>query len=219
MIKKIVKNAFIILFVIIIGIAIFMTYQYIQYKNREIDELKREVQAKTDIDLEQEILNKEINNAKNFINNIDNNIAITVLRTSGKLILSHDKTPKNNAWTEWLFNSDIKIYAQYIAAFNIEMKDINMSVLDDATVNIYYNSKDIKLSFIDITDFSTSENKSILGSSYTPKQIAAFENIARDNIFEKTNTDLYRIQAKNNLNSYFTSLAKNFNVKIKVLEM
>ena len=99
------------------------------------------------------------------------------------------------------------------------MKDINMSMLDDATVNIYYNSKDIKLSFIDITDFSTSENKSILGSSYTPKQIAAFENIARDNIFEKTNTDLYRIQAKNNLNSYFTSLAKNFNVKIKVLEM
>lgn len=216
MIKKIIRKVLILLFVVIVCMTTFLTYQYIQYKNKEIDELKREVQAQTDIDLEQELLNEEIDNAKNFIKNIDNNIAITVLRTRGKLTLSHDKTPKNNAWTEWLFNSDIKVYANYIASYTIEMNAINMSVLDDATVNIAYDSKDINLSSIDITDFSVSENKSILGSSYTPRQIAAFENIARNNIFEKNNSETYQIQAKNNLETYFTTLASNFNVNIKV---
>lgn len=216
MIKKIIKKVFGILFIALICIGIFLGYQYIQYKNKEVDEFKRELQAQNDADLEKELLNREMENAQNYVKNINNDVALTILRTNGKITLSHDKTPKNNAWTEWLINSDIKVYAQYTASFTIETNAIQTSISDDATISITYDEHDIILSSIDITDFTTSENKSIFGSSYKPQQVAAFEQIARNNILENTDNDINRIQAKKNLESYFTTLAKNFNVKIEV---
>lgn len=216
--KKIIKKFFGILLFVVVCLGIFLGYQYIQYKNSEVDELQREVQAQNDADLEQEVLNKEIENANNYVKNINNNIALTILRTTGKITLTHDKTPENNAWTEWLFNSDIKVYADYNTAFTIEMSNIQTSISDDATVNIVYDARDISLSSIDITDFTTSENKSIFGSSYTPEQIAAFEQIARKNIIEKTDSDKNRAQAKENLESYFKVLAQNFNVKVNITQ-
>lgn len=218
MIKKIIKKVFGILVFVLICASVLMGYEYVKYKNREVDELKREVQAQNAADLEQELLNKEIENAKNYVKNINNDIALTILRTSGKITLTHDKTPENNAWTEWLFNSDIKVYADYNTAFTIEMNNIQTSISDDATVNITYDIRDITLSSVDITDFTTSENKSIFGSSYTPEQVAAFEQIARNNILEKVDNDDNRKQAQNNLESYFKVLAKNFDVKINIIQ-
>ncbi len=218
MIKKIIKKIFGILFITLICIGIFLGYQYIQYKNKEVDEFKRELQAQTDADLEEELLNREMENAQNYVKNINNNIALTILRTNGKITLSHDKTPKNNAWTEWLINSDIKVYAQYTTSFTIETNEIETSISDDATVCIKYDEHDIILSSIDITDFTTSENKSIFGSSYKPQQVAAFEQIARNSILESADNEINRLQAKKNLESYFTTLANNFNVKIEVSE-
>lgn len=218
MIKKIIKKVFGILVFVLICASVLMGYEYVKYKNREVDELKREVQAQDAADLEQELLNKEIENAKNYVKNINNDIALTILRTSGKITLTHDKTPENNAWTEWLFNSDIKVYADYNTAFTIEMNNIQTSISDDATVNITYDIRDITLSSVDITDFTTSENKSIFGSSYTPEQVAAFEQIARNNILEKVDNDANRKQAQNNLESYFKVLAKNFDVKINIMQ-
>ena len=156
--------------------------------------------------------------AENLVETINNDIAITVLRTSGKITLSHDKTPANNAWTEWLFNSDIKVYADYNTAFTIETSKIQASISDDATVTITFDPRDIELSFIDIIDFTTSENKSVFGSSYNPEQVAAFERIARESIQEKTDSDTNRLQAKINLESYFATLANDLNVNIKVNE-
>lgn len=218
MIKKIIKKVFGILVFVLICASVLMGYEYVKYKNREVDELKREVQAQNAADLEQELLNKEIENAKNYVKNINNDIALTILRTSGKITLTHDKTPENNAWTEWLFNSDIKVYADYNTAFTIEMNNIQTSISDDATVNITYDIRDITLSSVDITDFTTSENKSIFGSSYTPEQVAAFEQIARNNILEKVDNDANRKQAQNNLESYFKVLAKKFDVKINIMQ-
>ena len=218
MIKKIIKKVLGILVFVLICASVLMGYEYVKYKNREVDELKREVQAQNAADLEQELLNKEIENAKNYVKNINNDIALTILRTSGKITLTHDKTPENNAWTEWLFNSDIKVYADYNTAFTIEMNNIQTSISDDATVNITYDIRDITLSSVDITDFTTSENKSIFGSSYTPEQVAAFEQIARNNILEKVDNDANRKQAQNNLESYFKVLAKNFDVKINIMQ-
>ena len=88
----------------------------------------------------------------------------------------------------------------------------------DATVTITFDPRDIELSFIDITDFTTSENKSVFGSSYNPEQVAAFERIARESIQEKTDSDTNRLQAKINLESYFATLANDLNVNIKVNE-
>ncbi len=213
--KKILKR---ILFLFLLCTIIFTGYQFIQYKNREVDDLKREVQAQNEADLEKEMLRKEIENAQNYISNIDNNIALTISRTSGKITLSHDKTPENNSWTEWLFNSDIKVYANYTTSTTIEMNSIKTSISEDATVIILYDPRDITISSVDITDFSTSENKSIFGSSYTPEQVAAFEQIARSKILEKVNTETNQKQAQKNLESYFYTLAENFNVKVKILQ-
>ena len=107
--KKFFKKVFHVLLFVMLLAGVFLGYQYIQYKNKEVNDLQREIQAQNDADLQKELLDRQIENAKNYVNEINNNVALTVLRTSGKITLSHDKTPQNNKWTEWLFNSDIKV--------------------------------------------------------------------------------------------------------------
>jgi len=216
--KKIFKKVFHVLLFVLLLAGIFLGYQYIKYKNQEVNELKREVQAQDNADLQRELLNKEIENAKNYVKEVDNNVALTVLRTSGKITLSHDKTPANNKWTEWLFNSDIKVYADYKTAFTIETKLIQSQIDQNGTVTLKYDPRDIELSFIDITDFTTSENKSIFGSSYKPDQVAAFESIAREKIQEKTSNETNKKQAKLNLENYLKSLADSYNIKVNIIE-
>lgn len=216
--KKIFKKVFHVLLFVMLLAGVFLGYQYIQYKNKEVNDLQREVQAQNDADLQKELLDRQIENAKNYVNEINNNVALTVLRTSGKITLSHDKTPQNNKWTEWLFNSDIKVYANYKTAFTIETDKIKSEIGEDGTVTLTYDPRDIELSFIDITDFTTSANKSIFGSSYSPEQVAAFESIARDNIQEKTNNKTNQKQAESNLLNYLNGLADSYGIKINIVE-
>lgn len=216
--KKFFKKVFHVLLFVMLLAGVFLGYQYIQYKNKEVNDLQREVQAQNDADLQKELLDRQIENAKNYVNEINNNVALTVLRTSGKITLSHDKTPQNNKWTEWLFNSDIKVYANYKTAFTIETDKIKSEIGEDGTVTLTYDPRDIELSFIDITDFSTSANKSIFGSSYSPEQVAAFESIARDNIQEKTNNKTNQKQAESNLLNYLNGLADSYGIKINIVE-
>ena len=216
--KKFFKKVFHVLLFVMLLAGVFLGYQYIQYKNKEVNDLQREVQAQNDADLQKELLDRQIENAQNYVNEINNNVALTVLRTSGKITLSHDKTPQNNKWTEWLFNSDIKVYANYKTAFTIETDKIKSEIGEDGTVTLTYDPRDIELSFIDITDFTTSANKSIFGSSYSPEQVAAFESIARDNIQEKTNNKTNQKQAESNLLNYLNSLADSYGIKINIVE-
>ena len=216
--KKIFKKVFHVLLFVMLLAGVFLGYQYIQYKNKEVNDLQREIQAQNDADLQKELLDRQLENAKNYVNEINNNVALTVLRTSGKITLSHDKTPQNNKWTEWLFNSDIKVYANYKTAFTIETDKIKSEIGEDGTVTLTYDPRDIELSFIDITDFTTSANKSIFGSSYSPEQVAAFESIARDNIQEKTNNKTNQKQAESNLLNYLNGLADSYGIKINIVE-
>ena len=216
--KKFGKKVFHVLLFVILVLGVFLGYQFYKYKNQEVNELKREIQAQDNADLQKELLDKQVENAKNYVKEVDNNVALTILRTSGKITLSHDKTPANNKWTEWLFNSDIKVYADYKTAFTIETKLIQSQLDQNATVTLTYDPRDIELSFIDIIDFTTSENKSIFGSSYKPDQVAAFESIAREKIQEKTNNETNKKQAKLNLENYLKSLADSYNIKVNIIE-
>ena len=216
--KKFGKKVFHVLLFVILVLGVFLGYQFYKYKNQEVNELKREIQAQDNADLQKELLDKQVENAKNYVKEVDNNVALTILRTSGKITLSHDKTPANNKWTEWLFNSDIKVYADYKSAFTIETKLIQSQIDQNGTVTLTYDPRDIELSFIDIIDFTTSENKSIFGSSYKPDQVAAFESIAREKIQEKTNNETNKKQAKLNLENYLKSLADSYNIKVNIIE-
>ncbi len=218
MIKKIIKKVVKILLIVAIIFVIFLGYQFIQYKNQEKNEDVLEEQSSIDVDFQEELLEEKMQAAKNLVTEINNNVALTILRTSGKITLSHDKTPENNQWLEWLINSDIKVYATYQTAFTIESNLIKATINDDASVTITYNPKDIVLNFIDIQDISTSNNKSIFGSSYTPQQVAALENIARKDIYEYTNSDTNINQAKKNLEMYLTTEAFNYGINIHLIE-
>lgn len=213
MIKKLFKG---ILILTVLGIVVFLGYNYVQYKNQEVDNLKREVQAENDAKLQEELLKREMEKSETLIDAINNDIALTLLRTKGNVKLTHDKTPENNGLTEWLFNSDITVYADFTTAFTIETSQIDAKILEDGTVSISYDEDDIKLSLVDITDYKVSTNKSIFGSSYKPDQVAAFEQIARNSVIEKVNTETNLLQASKNLESYLTVLATNLDVKIVV---
>lgn len=213
MIKKLFKG---VLTLTVLAIVVFLGYNYVQYKNQEVDNLKREVQAENDAKLQEELLKREMEKSETLIDAINNDVALTLLRTKGNVKLTHDKTPQNNGLTEWLFNSDIVVYADFTTAFTIETSQIDAKILEDGTVSISYDEDDIKLSLVDITDYKVSTNKSIFGSSYKPDQVAAFEQIARNSVVEKVNTETNLLQASKNLEVYFTTLAANLNVKIVV---
>ncbi len=213
MIKKLFKG---VLTLTVLAIVVFLGYNYVQYKNQEVDNLKREVQAENDAKLQEELLKREMEKSETLIDAINNDVALTLLRTKGNVKLTHDKTPQNNGLTEWLFNSDIVVYADFTTAFTIETSQIDAKILEDGTVSISYDEDDIKLSLVDITDYKVSTNKSIFGSSYKPDQVAAFEQIARNSVIEKVNTETNLLQASKNLEAYFTTLAANLDVKIVV---
>lgn len=97
------------------------------------------------------------------------------------------------------------------------MNDIQTTINEDGSVTILYDERDIVLSYVDITDFTTSTNKSIFGSSYKPEQVAAFEQIARDNIIEKTDNEKNRLQAKSNFETQLKTIGKTFNINVEVL--
>lgn len=217
--RKIIKKIFKIVLVLLVIFALFLGYQYIKYLNSSKDEGIRENDAHIDVELEERLLKDKMEAAKNLVTSINNDVALTILRTSGKITLSHDKTPENNQWLEWLINSDIKVYAEYETAFTIETNMIKTSIDEESgVVKITYDPDDIKLSFVDIKDISTSNNKSIFGNSYTPSQVTALENIARDDIEKYTNSDSNKRQAARNLEMYFSTLSYNYGVTINVVE-
>lgn len=217
--RKLLKKIYKIVFVLVVIFALLLGYQYIKYLNTSKDEIIREENANIDVELQEELLKDKMEAAKNLVTHINNNVALTILRTSGKITLSHDKTPENNQWIEWLINSDIKVYAQYETAFTIETNLIKTSINEsDGTVTIIYNPDNIILSFVDIKDISTSNNKSIFGSSYTPSQVAALENMARTDIEKYTNSDTNKKQAARNLEVYFTTLSYNYGVTTNIVE-
>ncbi len=214
MIKKLLKGC---LTICLLGILVFLGYNYVKYKNQEVNELNREVQAENDAKLQEELLKREMEKSETFIDAINNNVALTVLRTKGNVKLTHDKTPSNNGWTEWLFNSDINAYADFSTAFTIETSDIHTKILEDGTVLISYDEDDIKLSSIDITNYAVSTNKSVFGSSYKPDEVAALEQIAHDSVSKKVNSETNLLQANKNLETFLTTLADHFEVKVEVV--
>jgi len=213
MIKKIKVLIIRIIFIAIIGLGIFFAYQYIQYKNAEIDSLNKKIQAEADNELQKELLNKELKKVENFVVTVNNQTQLVLLRTNGVLTLQHDKTPSNNKWTEWLFDSNIEVYVNYISAFTIDTNKFNIVISEDAKITISYDIDDIKLSLIDIKDFSASASKSIFGENYTPNQVAAFNKIARDKIENYTNSEKNITQAKENLENTLQKLANSLEIQ------
>jgi len=214
--KKFFKKLFLFLIVILICIGVT---SFIQYKKELANKEKREQEARIEKEFQEKLLGKNLENANNYISEVNNNTSIVVLRVNGKLTLSHDKTPKNNKWTEWLFNSDITIFADYNTAFTIESKKLESKISDDGkSVTISYNPNDIILSYIDITDFTTSENKSIFGSAYNPEQVAALEQISREKIKEEVNTEENIGKAQENLENYLKETSQKYNIKINIIK-
>lgn len=229
MFKRIAKHFFRVFLILVV---IFFVYEYVEYYEFERFrleqqltaeteaklELQQQLEAETNARLQEELLVSEIQRAANFVNSINNEVALTLLRNSGSYQISHDQTPNNNKSTEWLFNSDIIIYVDYIAIFSIEAINITTSINEDGSINIYYDVNDISLSSLDLTNLATSYNTGVFGRSYTPDQVTALEQIARDKIIVELNTSENITQAKLNLEDYFYSLADSFNVTVFVME-
>lgn len=217
MIKKFFKLLKMVLVVLFIAVIAVLIYSYVDYKNQAKDELQREAQAQIEEKVKQDSLARQLESANIFVTKVNNSVALTVLRTEGNIKLSHDKTPQNNKWLEWLINSDIKVYADFKTAFTIETDLIEMTINEeDASVLITYDPDDIKLSFVEISDIYTSTRKSVFGSSYKPEEVTALQQIAHDDVKNYTNNENNIKQAQDNLEDYLEVLAKNLNVNVKI---
>ncbi|MDO4282598.1 MAG: hypothetical protein Q4D02_03095 [Clostridia bacterium] len=207
---KFVKRIMMLVLIVLLALAGFSYYTYREsMKEKE----ERFLKAEEEKALQENLLKEKISNAKRLVENVSNEIQIVALRESGKYTIYHDKTPENNQLVDWLINSEIEVNMEYEAIFTIDVADIMMEVTNEGNVSIEYSKDDISISAIDIQNIVPAETKSLFGENYSPSEIAALEEIAKEKILQDSMTDDNISSCIKNIEEYFENLATSFHIE------
>jgi hypothetical protein len=130
---------------------------------------------------------------------ISDQVELILVKEHGSLTISHDKTPGDEWWSEWLISSEIEISIEYNVVVTIPTSCIWAEVEGTEPV-IKYDSTKIEIDSVEITNIVPVETRNLFGETYTPADIAALTLIARDKVFEDASIDseLF-LRAKKNL--------------------
>jgi len=157
---------------------------------------------------------KERTNVDNYIDAVVSNPEIIILQEFGRYSLTHDKTPSNDFFTEWLLNSEVEIRTSYNLHISIPTDKIVMSELTDGVIVVLFDKEDFKVG-VDIHDLNSSQIKSVLGKNYTSNEIAALINIIHDNLLKERYTEENKDRAAKVLMVYLTNMASKMGVEVK----
>lgn len=205
------------LFITVAIICIFLIANTIElfkqkgYKEQE-NKIREEFAYEHDAKLQEELMKKKVINANMFISEVSNDIELITLKEYGTYTLSHDKTPNNNGFTEWINNSQISIKVDYCAIFKINTKNIYFFVDSTGDITVKFKKSNIILSTIDTSNTISELQSGILGSKYTPIETLALCKIAKENIFKQINTEKNIEAASLNLENHFLKTSKSYNI-------
>lgn len=135
----------------------------------------------------------------NFKSSISNETEIIVLTITDCMTVAHDSYIEDNAFFEWLLESEITVTLYYTAIFSIPTEAIQIDFVDDKTTVIYDLEK-LQLKSVQIDNIVTNTSKGIIGKKYSPSEVSALTMIATDYIKESVSSDvMLNFMAEQNL--------------------
>lgn len=205
-----------ILFFLVFSIVIVFTASYINEKTSKVKSQEQKVAEQLAIEnqkkLDEELLRAKIIKANNFVKSISNETEIIVLSENGEYTINHDRTPENNWYSEWLNNAEISIKFDYRTIFSMKTANINFTVTSKGAVNINYDTREIGITAIDISNVIPSQKTSLFGSKYKPTEVTALEDIAKEKVRSESYNDDNISKANTNLKSFINDWATKFDV-------
>lgn len=135
----------------------------------------------------------------NFKSTILSDTEIIVLTITDCMTVAHDNYTEDNAFFEWLLESEITVTLYYTAIFSIPTEAIQVDFVDDKTTVIYDLEK-MQLKSVQIDNIVTNTNKGVIGKEYGPSEVSALTMIATDYIKESVSSDvMLNFMAEQNL--------------------
>lgn len=172
-----------------------------------------EIAADNQKNLDEELLREKIENSNRFVKNISNQTEIILLNENGEFTIRHDRTPENNQLNEWLVNAELTMKLDYRAIFSIKSSDIDFDITNDGKVIAKYDTSNIIITAIEISNVTPTQKTSIFGTKYKPTEVAALEKIAKEKLLDKAYSNENILNASDNLKSFVNDLAKKFSVE------
>lgn len=178
-------------------------------KERKVTE---ELALENEKRLVEEIIRNKIISAKNFVKSISRETQIILLKVNGSYEVTHDRTPENNSYSEWLNNSDITIKLDYHTVFSINTKDIKFNITPEGSVEISYDERDINITAIDVSNVVPHSKVSMFGKKYTPVEVISLESIAKKEIQNISYNNDNILLSSENLKEFLNSISKSFGI-------
>lgn len=218
MLKRKGKTLLVLLF-IIAAVTIYLQASVISNRNNNTAEAKtkeqeiaEEISLEEDKRLAEELLRSKIIAANNLVESVSKETQIILFSEKGTYKISHDRTPKNNGFTEWLNNADIVIKLKYRTVFAINTKSIVFNITPEGLVEASYYEDNIEIIAIDISNVLPVETVSIFGKKYTPVEIVALESIAKKEIQDVSYSKENILLASDNLKLFLSDMAISFGI-------
>lgn len=172
-VSSVLKNC--VLFIVVFGVA-FLAFQ------KAKDYLVPSNSAPNS-QVQQQILQSQIENANRVINQVNSLKELTVLQETGTYTINYDKTKNDSNLMKFFANSQITLNLQYSAVLSIPSDKLKFILSSDyKNLRLIYNKADIHVLSVEITNFTTQENRAFFGSHYSSDEILSLEQIAKDNI-------------------------------------
>lgn len=214
------KNGLINLLLIVLIFVVIATNMYMYNEINTKTEAQtveekviEEIAADNQKNLDEELLREKMENSNRFVKNISNQTEIILLNENGEFTIRHDRTPENNQLNEWLVNAELTMKLDYRAIFSIKSSDIDFDITNDGKVIAKYDTSNIIITAIEISNVTPTQKTSIFGTKYKPTEVAALEKIAKEKLLDKAYSNENILNASDNLKSFVNDLAKKFSVE------
>lgn len=185
------------LFVILLIIVVLWLYNNLLKSKIIINEQAKEAQAQDEeqqredvskeIELQKKILETQIKTIR-FNQSVSDEVELILAKEQGTSIITHDKTPSNDWWSEWLVSSEIALSIEYNLIVGIPTLYIWADVQNTEPI-IYYDYSKVAIISAEITNIVPVQTKNMFGEAYTPEEIASLTLIARDKVLEEASRD------------------------------
>ena len=160
----------------------------------------------------------EYNRTKKFKCAISNDVELVVLTVTDDIKVENEKLANASKLRRFLFDSNILLDIRYEAVFAIKTENICVEYLDKP--HISFENSNIYIKSLEITDIFVDKSKSIFGTEYTPEEVIAITNIAKDTVKETLKEDeMVKFLASQNLYDFLylkTLEFRMFNATISV---
>lgn len=216
MLKNGLTNFLLIVLVFVVIATNMYMYNEINTKNegQTVEEkVIEEIAVDNQKNLDEELLREKIENSNRFVKNISNQTEIILLNENGEFTIRHDRTPENNQLNEWLVNAELTMKLDYRAIFSIKSSDIDFDITNDGKIIAKYDTSNIIITAIEVSNVTPTQKTSIFGTKYKPTEVAALEKIAKEKLLEKAYSNENILKASDNLKSFINDLAKKFSIE------